>query len=130
LTTPAVLVYGIRDLSTSPHHPLGEFIDVFLGREDAERFSEDVRREPELAKPPRIEERESETGAYLPGKRRPGWRLFPDLSWGIGESRHVAPQGTQNEDVPTVWKRAKTMFRPSGDHWALVGVRGCHCLPA
>ena len=45
------------------HHPLGEFVDVFVRREDAERFIEDVRGdEPELGKDLRIEERELETG--------------------------------------------------------------------
>jgi hypothetical protein len=54
-----VHVYAIRDLSPSPHHLLGAFVDVFVRREDAERFIEEVRSdEPELANPLRIEERE------------------------------------------------------------------------
>ena len=36
-------VYAIRDLSPSPHHLVGAFVDLFIGREDAERFIEEVR---------------------------------------------------------------------------------------
>jgi hypothetical protein len=42
---------------------LGDSLDVFVRREDAERFIEEVRGDdPELAKPLRIEERELEAG--------------------------------------------------------------------
>jgi hypothetical protein len=59
----ALLVFGVRDLSTSPQHALGEFVDVFTRREDAERFIEEVRGDaPELAKDLRIEERELAAG--------------------------------------------------------------------
>ena len=62
-TVPVVLVYGIRDLSTSPEHPLGEFVDVFIRREDAERFIEEVRGdELEHARDLRVDERELEAG--------------------------------------------------------------------
>ena len=58
-----MLVHGIRDLSTSADHPLGEFVDVFIRREDAECFIDEVRGdEPELAEQLRIEERELEEG--------------------------------------------------------------------
>jgi hypothetical protein len=50
------IVYGVRDTSLSRSSPLGEFVDVFIRREDAERFVEDVRRgEPALAANLRIE---------------------------------------------------------------------------
>jgi hypothetical protein len=56
-------VYAIRDLSPSPHHLAGAFVDLFIGREDAGRFVEEVRSdEPELAKSLRIEERELRAG--------------------------------------------------------------------
>ena len=43
--------------------PLGDSLDVFIRREDAERFIEEVRGDdPELASHPRIEERELEAG--------------------------------------------------------------------
>jgi hypothetical protein len=41
--------------------PLGDALEVFVHREDTERFFEEVRGDdPELAKPLRIEERELE----------------------------------------------------------------------
>jgi hypothetical protein len=47
-------------LSTSP---LGDAVDTFIRREDAERFIEEVRAdEPEVASYMRIEERELEEG--------------------------------------------------------------------
>jgi len=43
------------DDSLSPTFPLGDFLDVFVRREDAERFIEEIRGdEPELEKPLRI----------------------------------------------------------------------------
>jgi hypothetical protein len=58
-----VLVYAVVDDSLSPTFPLGDAIDVFVRREDAERFVEEVRAdEPELAKHLQIEERELEVG--------------------------------------------------------------------
>jgi len=58
-----VLLYAVVDDSLSPTFPLGDAIDVFVRREDAERFVEEVRGdEPELAKQLRIEERELEAG--------------------------------------------------------------------
>jgi hypothetical protein len=39
-----MVVYCVRDLLLGPDGgPLGEFLDVFLRREDAVRFVEDVR---------------------------------------------------------------------------------------
>jgi hypothetical protein len=52
-TRPALIV----------QHPLGDAIETFICREDAERLVEDVRNdEPELARDLRIEESEPETG--------------------------------------------------------------------
>jgi hypothetical protein len=57
-----MLVYAVVDDSLS-RHLLGDSIDVFVRREDAERFIEEIRGDdPELAKPLRIEDRELETG--------------------------------------------------------------------
>jgi hypothetical protein len=57
-----MLVYAVVDDSLS-RHLLGDSIDVFVRREDAERFIEEIRGDdPELAKPLRIEERELEAG--------------------------------------------------------------------
>jgi hypothetical protein len=54
----AVIVYAVVDDSLS-RHLLGDSIDVFVRRADAERFIEEVRGDnPELGKPLRIEERE------------------------------------------------------------------------
>jgi hypothetical protein len=58
-----VHVYAVVDDSLSPTSSLGDSIDVFVRREDAERFIDEVRRDdPDLARPPRIEEREPEAG--------------------------------------------------------------------
>lgn len=58
-----VLVYVILDDRTSTSSPLGDAVDTFLRREDAERFVEDVRRDdPDLAQHLRIEERELNAG--------------------------------------------------------------------
>jgi hypothetical protein len=46
-----------------PEFPLGDSLDVFIRREDAERFIENMRSDdPELAQPLRIEERTLEVG--------------------------------------------------------------------
>ena len=53
---------AVVDDSLSPS-PLGDSIEVFVRREDADRFVEEVRGDdPELASYPRIEERELEAG--------------------------------------------------------------------
>jgi hypothetical protein len=50
-------VFVILDERTSLEHPLGDAVETFLQREDAERFIEDVRGDdPELASYLRIEE--------------------------------------------------------------------------
>jgi hypothetical protein len=51
-----VLVYAIIDPRSSPNHPLGDAVETFVRREDAERFIEEVRGdEPDLASYLRIE---------------------------------------------------------------------------
>jgi hypothetical protein len=58
-----VLVHAVVDDSLSPTSPLGDSLDVFVRREDAERFIEEVRGdEPELARYLRIKHRELEVG--------------------------------------------------------------------
>jgi len=58
-----VFVYAAVDDSLSPMFPLGDALEVFVRREDAERFVDEVRSdEPELAAFLRIEERELEAG--------------------------------------------------------------------
>ena len=37
-------VYAIIDALTSPEHPFGEAIEVFIRREDADRFIDEVAR--------------------------------------------------------------------------------------
>jgi hypothetical protein len=52
--------------SLSSTFPLGDALEVYVRREDAERFIEEVRGdEPELAKPLRIEERELRAGQQV-----------------------------------------------------------------
>jgi hypothetical protein len=66
----AVTVHAIVDLRSSPNHPLGDAIETFIRREDAERFIEEVRGDdPELAGHLRIEERELQAG----GLRKAPW---------------------------------------------------------
>ncbi len=61
-STPA-RVYAVVDLGLSPDFPLGDALDVFIRREDAARFVEEVRRDaPEESETLRIEERELEAG--------------------------------------------------------------------
>jgi Tic22-like family len=63
-TLAGVIVYAVVDDSLSDTSPLGDAIEVFVRREDAERFIADVPKDdPELAEPLRIEERELEAGA-------------------------------------------------------------------
>jgi hypothetical protein len=58
-----VIVYAVIDDVLSPDFPLGDSLEVFIRREDAERFIEEVRGDdPELAAKLRIEERELEVG--------------------------------------------------------------------
>jgi hypothetical protein len=57
------IVYAVVDLRSSPDHPLGDAVETFVRREDAERFIEEVRGDdPELASNLRIEERELQAG--------------------------------------------------------------------
>jgi hypothetical protein len=57
-----MIVYAVVDDSLT-RHLLGDSIEVFVRREDAERFIEEIRGDdPELARPLRIEERELDTG--------------------------------------------------------------------
>ena len=60
---PRVTVYPIIDLRSSRSHPLGEAVETFIRREDAERFVEEVRGDdPELPSYLLIEQREREAG--------------------------------------------------------------------
>jgi hypothetical protein len=59
LQSGLVVVYAVVDDALSPDFPFGHSVDVFIRREDAERFVEEVRGDdPELASCLRIEERE------------------------------------------------------------------------
>ena len=63
-----MIVYAVVDETISPTSPLGDAIDVFLRREDAQRFIERVDSDdPEVAEPLRIEERELEAGSRYSG---------------------------------------------------------------
>jgi hypothetical protein len=58
-----VIVYAILDDALSPEFPLAVELEVFIRREDAERFIEAARsNEPELASCLRIEEHELDAG--------------------------------------------------------------------
>jgi uncharacterized protein (UPF0210 family) len=56
-----VVIFAVVDESLSPTSPLGDAVDTFVRREDAERFIANVGRDdPQLASRLRIEERELE----------------------------------------------------------------------
>jgi hypothetical protein len=58
-----VLLFAILDVRSSSDDPLGDAIETFIRREDAERFVEEVRGDdPELASNLRIEKCELEAG--------------------------------------------------------------------
>jgi hypothetical protein len=58
-----LIVYAVIDLRSSPDHPLGDAVETFIRREDAERFIAEVRGDDaEMASYLRIEERELDTG--------------------------------------------------------------------
>ena len=58
-----MIVYAVVDDGLSPDFPLGGTLEVFVRREDAERFLEEVRHDaPEEARSLRIEERELDAG--------------------------------------------------------------------
>ena len=62
-----MIVYAVVDETISPTSPLGDAIEVFLRREDAQRFIEEIDGDdPELAELLRIEERELEAGSAAP----------------------------------------------------------------
>lgn len=63
LASVPVIVYAVVDDALSPDFPLGDSLEVFVRREDAERFVEEVRGDdPEVAAKLRIEERELQAG--------------------------------------------------------------------
>lgn len=63
-----MIVYAVVDETISPMSPLSDAIEVFLRREDAQRFIEEVDGDdPELAELLRIEERELEAGRRYSG---------------------------------------------------------------
>ena len=56
-------MYAVVDDALWPDFPLGDAVEVFVRREDVERFIEEVHGdEPDLAAKLRIEERELEAG--------------------------------------------------------------------
>ena len=58
-----MIVYAVVDDALSPDFPLGDSLEVFVRREDAEGFVEEVRGDnPEVAAKMRIEQRELEAG--------------------------------------------------------------------
>jgi len=58
-----VIVYAVVDDALSPDFPLGDAVETFIRREDAERFIEEVRAgDPEVASKLRIAERDLGAG--------------------------------------------------------------------
>jgi hypothetical protein len=58
-----VIVYAVVDDALSPEFPLGDTLEMFIRRANAERFIEEVRGgDLEMAAKMRIEERELEAG--------------------------------------------------------------------
>ena len=60
-----MIAYAIVDDALSPAFPLGVELEIFIRRQDAERFIEDIRSDdPKLVETLRIEERELEAGGH------------------------------------------------------------------
>ena len=87
-----MIVYVVVDNALSPDFPLGDAVETFIRREDAERFVEEVRGDdPEMAAKLRIEERELEAGGLTSsGQSRPPTlapNRFKDVAVGKGRWR-------------------------------------------
>jgi hypothetical protein len=62
-TNQSMTIYAVIDDALSPDFPLGVELEMFIRREDAERFTGEVRGDdPELSSDLRIEERVPERG--------------------------------------------------------------------
>jgi hypothetical protein len=82
-----VVVYAVIDESLSPAFLLGDALEVYVRREDAERFIEEVRGdEPELATSVRIEEPELEAGGRNLVCRSRSWLHVPAAKRLVGQS--------------------------------------------
>ena len=85
-----MIVYAIIDIRSSSDHPLGDAVETFVRREDAERYIEKVRGDgPDLASYLRIEERVGGTscrrGDFPRTRERPlGGGRSEGKNWGIG----------------------------------------------
>jgi len=117
----AVIVYAVVDDALSPDFPLGVELEVFVRREDAERFIEEVRAdEPELARKLRIEERELDAGGLNQGSslgRKRGSVLA------FARRRRIAPQSRRTPQYSTATERLARGGRqapggPSLESWA------------
>jgi hypothetical protein len=64
------IAYAVVDDALWPDLPLGDAVETFIRREDAERFIEEVRDdEPQIAAKLRIEQRDLEAGGLSSGGR-------------------------------------------------------------
>jgi hypothetical protein len=101
----------------SPTSPLGDSVDVFVCREEAERFIEEVRGDdPGLAKPLRIEERELEAGATTnPSRSRTG--PLRSHRYGDSNASHVSPSGTPALFPPKMTTRVLEASHATGAEW-------------
>ena len=72
----SVIVYAVVDASLCPASPLGDSIDTFVRREDAERLIANVKRDdPQLASHLRVVERELEAGGRIDSNKVVGGQL-------------------------------------------------------
>ena len=108
-----MIVYAVVDDALSPDFPLGVDLEVFIRREDAERFIEQVGGDdPDLASCLRIEERELEAGGLnwrrsaalhsLPtrhGVRQPG-QLSDRVPLDVDDPRPSAVVFEDDESAP------------------------------
>ena len=86
-----MIVYAVVDDALSPDFPLGVELEVFIRREDAERFIEEVRGdEPEMAAKLRIEERELEAGRKLLREARDLVAMLVSMTWPKSWAIHVS----------------------------------------
>jgi len=112
----AVIVYAVIDLRSSPDHPLGDTVETFLRREDAERSIAEVRGDdPDLTSYLRIEERELEAGGRslsLAGRCEPERRRSPSALGRGGGRCSASPRAVRGissdgwDDDPDRQRRA------------------------
>jgi hypothetical protein len=121
-----VRVYVILDKRSSATNPLGEAIETFIRREDAERFIEEVRGDdPELASYLRIEERELERVRVSLRSRRFAVLFSADLIVSTAQGTNMAQEQPSQLGVEFVAGFSVCVLCCNDDHDHDQRVQGC-----